>query len=125
MAEDEIKDFMLLQPDNQPELSPELDKLVGEALIKMFDPNLAIMTGELTQLERVCLSALYIRSLKLYPQKTGTLQNNRYSQYIKDYVIRTVPYRRQRSTEAVEILKNIVGYGRMKVQEGIRTKLGL
>ena len=122
MPEEEIKDFMLIQNDQQPNLSPELEKSIGDAVTKMFDPKLAIMTGELEQYERVCLSALYMRSQKLYNR--GEL-NNRYSQYITDYVIRTVPYKRKRSGEAVDILKNLVSYANLKVREGIRSKLGL
>lgn len=127
MPEDEIKDFMLISNDQQqPNLSPELEKSIGDAVTKMFDPKLAIMTGELDQRERVCLSALYMRSLKLYPKYIpGSQQNNRYSQYITDYVIRTVPYRRQRSAEAVDILKNLVSYANLKIKEGIKGKLGL
>lgn len=127
MPEDEIKDFMLISNDQQqPNLSPELEKSIGDAVTKMFDPKLAIMTGELDQRERVCLSALYMRSLKLYPKYVpGSQQNNRYSQYITDYVIRTVPYRRQRSAEAVDILKNLVSYANLKIKEGIKGKLGL
>lgn len=124
--QDEIKDFLLISNEQQPNLSPELEKSIGDAVTKMFDPKLAIMTGELTQRERVCLTALYMRSLKLYPQyKPGTLQNNRYSQYITDYMIRTVPFKRQRSAEAVDILKNLVSYANLKIKEGIKGKLGL
>jgi hypothetical protein len=119
---DETKDFLLLQPDNQPNLSPELEKSIGEALTKMLDPKLSIMTGELEQYERVCMSALFMRSIKLY--KKGE-ENNLYSRYLTDYIIRTVPYKRKRAVAMTEILKNIVGYGRMKVHEGIRSKLGL
>ena len=128
MAEEElnIKEFALLEPNSPPSLSPDLEKSLGEAVNKMFDPNLAIMTGELTQRDRVCLTALYIRSKKLYlPAETGKPANNRYSQYITDYVIRSVPYKRQRSSEVVDVLKNLVSYANTKVKEGLKTKLGL
>lgn len=128
MPDDEIKDFMLIQPDSQqPNLSPALEKSIGEGVTNMFDPKLAIITGELSQMERVCLSALYMRSLKLYPKYVpGAQANNRYSQYITDYVLRTIPFQRKRSAEAVDILKNLVSYGgNLKVREGIKSKLGL
>ncbi len=127
MPEEAIKDFMLITNDQQPpNLSPELERSIGDAVTKMFDPKLAIMTGELDQRERVCLSALYMRSLKLYPKYVpGSQSNNRYSQYITDYVIRTVPYQRKRSAEAVDILKNLVSYANLKVKEGLTKRLGL
>jgi IS30 family transposase len=118
---EETKDFILIPPDNQPELNNDLQKSIGEALNKMFDPNLAIMTGELTDKERICLTALYIRSQKLY--KKGEL-DNRYSQYIKDYMIRTVPRKRARAGEAVNILQNLVTYIN-RSKEGLKGKLGL
>jgi len=113
---------MLISNDQQPNLSPQLEQAIGDSINKMFDPNLAIMTGELTDKERICLTALYIRSQKLY--KKGEL-DNRYSQYIKDYMIRTVPRKRARAGEAVTILQNLVSYANLKVKEGIRSKLGL
>jgi len=127
MVEETIKDFMLIQPDTSaPNLSPELEKSIGDAVTKLFDPKLAIITGELDQRERVCLSALYMRSLKLYPKYVpGSLSNNRYSQYITDYVIRTVPYQRKRASEAVDVLKNLVSYANLKVKEGLTKRLGL
>jgi len=118
---EETKDFILIPPDNLPELNNDLQKSIGEALNKMFDPNLAIMTGELTDKERICLTALYIRSQKLY--KKGEL-DNRYSQYIKDYMIRTVPRKRARAGEAVNILQNLVTYIN-RSKEGLKGKLGL
>ena len=118
---EETKDFILIPPDNQPELNNDLQKSIGEALNKMFDPNLAIMTGELTDKERICLTALYIQSQKLY--KKGEL-DNRYSQYIKDYMIRTVPRKRARAGEAVNILQNLVTYIN-RSKEGLKGKLGL
>lgn len=127
MPEEAIKDFMLITNDQQqPNLSPELERSIGDAVTKMFDPKLAIMTGELDQRERVCLSALYMRSLKLYPKYVpGSQSNNRYSQYITDYVIRTVPYQRKRSGELVDVLKNLVTYTTTRMREGIKGKLGL
>ena len=127
MPEEAIKDFMLITNDQQqPNLSPELERSIGDAVTKLFDPKLAIMTGELDQRERVCLSALYMRSLKLYPKYVpGSQSNNRYSQYITDYVIRTVPFKRKRSGELVDVLKNLVTYTTTRMREGIKGKLGL
>jgi hypothetical protein len=123
MPEDAIKDFMLIQPDaGAPNLSPDLEQKIGDAVTKLFDPKLAIITGELEQYERICLSALYMRAIKLYPENA---KNNLYSRYIYDYVLRTVPFKRKRAGEAVDVLKNLVSYANLKVREGIRTKLGL
>jgi hypothetical protein len=119
---DEFKDLSLLtgQGIKQPEMSDELQKDIGEALLRMFDKNFAIATGEFSELERKSLQALYVRSKMPYFKN---MKDNIFTAYIYDYVTRTMAKDRKRAKEITEILKEAVGqYNRRSFFGKLRNK---
>jgi len=112
-----LKELTLIDGGMTGELPKELENSLGEAVEKMLDPNLAIMSGELSQRERICLTALYMKY-----KITGL---RIYKRYLRDFMVRTVPYRRKRAGELVEVLKGVTQLKHYTVGQRIREKLGI
>lgn len=102
-----------------PELAKQLEAYIGETLEKLFNPKLAIMSGELTLKERACLNALYTKS-NIFKGRTRAL----YRKHIYDYMLRSVPYKRQRAQEVVSVLRSIQEFKRITFGQRIREALG-
>jgi hypothetical protein len=91
----------------QPGISEDFQKALGDAVNKMFDPKLANMTGELDNREKVLLHALYMKSERWKP---GINKTNYAKLYAYDRIQKSVITDRKRATEMVEILKEIQQY---------------
>lgn len=98
---------LMINPGEQPSMSPELEKALGDAINKMLDPKLANMTGELSEREKILLHALYIKSEEWSP---GAGKTNYARLYAYDRIQKSIITDRKRATEMVEILKEIQMY---------------
>ena len=111
-AEEELLKIGMAQ-----DISPELDKQIGEAINKLFEIKYSNTTGELNQLERRCLTTLYMKSI-LY-------NNKAYRRFCYDYIQKSVLTDRKREKAIVEVLKEPFKYKRPSRLEGVKNFLGL
>ncbi len=98
---------LMVNPGDQPSMSPELEKALGEAINSMLDPKLANMTGELSEREKILLHALYIKAEAWSP---GLNKTNYPKLYAYDRIQKSIITDRKRAKEMVEILKEIQAY---------------
>jgi len=112
---------LMFNASDQIEASPELQKAIGEAINKMFDPSLANMSSEITEREKILLNALYIKSVGYYKPD----QINNYPRlYQKDKILKGVITGRTRAKEMVEILREInMSHSPRGILSGIKNKL--
>jgi len=104
-----------LQGEGTPELPKELEKYMGEALEKLLNKDFSDLHGELYERERVCLVALRMKG-QIYDIDI-------YDKFIKDYVLRSVAYKRKRAEETVKVLEGLHQYNRTSWSQKIKQRL--
>ena len=112
---------LMFNPSDQAEVSAELQKSIGEAINKMFNPDLANMHSEITEREKILLKGLYIKGIAYYKPN----QLNNYPRiYQADHYQKGVITNRARAKEMVEILREInMSHSPRGILAGIRNKL--
>jgi len=101
--------------EGTPELPKELEKYMGKALEKLLNKDFSDLHGELYERERVCLVALRMKG-QIYDIDI-------YDKFIKDYVLRSVAYKRKRAEETVKVLEGLHQYNRTSWSQKIKQRL--
>jgi len=106
-------------------LSPEQEKMlehyIGQTVQNLLGKGAkeqAIISGELTDLERKCMSALYVKSCR-----NANPLRKLYKQYLFDYMLRTVPRNRQRESAVVKVLSSLQEFKRITFGQGVKNSL--
>ena len=112
---------IILDGGSTAQMSPELEKAIGQAINDMLNPALSAMHSEISEREKILLQGLYVKSMSFY--KAGE-KDNYPRAYQTDRLQKGVAVGRARAKEMVEILKEVQMY---KSQKGLlsRVKSGI
>jgi flagellar motor switch protein FliG len=91
---------------NAPELSPSLERSLGDAIEKMLDPEHAKQTGQLSPAERRAILALNTINARFFDNSAESVV----ATYIEEFIQTSLSDSRQRAKEMVDILKEVQQY---------------
>lgn len=99
---------LMLMPQNfnAPELSPSLERSLGDAIEKMLDPEHAKQTGQLSPAERRAILALNTINARFFDNSAESVV----ATYIEEFIQTSLSDSRQRAKEMVDILKEVQQY---------------